>query len=53
MTAIRKHLRDFLAIIALLVVALIVSVIILANQRCRCRRVSPCSAATSWRSRRS
>jgi phospholipid/cholesterol/gamma-HCH transport system substrate-binding protein len=32
-TAIRKHLRDFLAILALLVVALIVSVIILANQR--------------------
>ncbi|HWM12816.1 MAG TPA: MlaD family protein [Solirubrobacteraceae bacterium] len=33
MTAIRKHLRDFLAIIALVVVALIVSVIILDNQR--------------------
>jgi phospholipid/cholesterol/gamma-HCH transport system substrate-binding protein len=32
-TAIRKHLRDVLAIIALLVVALIVSVIILDNQR--------------------
>jgi phospholipid/cholesterol/gamma-HCH transport system substrate-binding protein len=32
-TAIRKHLRDFAAIIALLVVALIVSVIILDNQR--------------------
>lgn len=33
MTAIRKHLRDFLAILALLVVALVVSAIILANQR--------------------
>jgi phospholipid/cholesterol/gamma-HCH transport system substrate-binding protein len=32
-TAIRKHLRDFLAIIVLLVIALIVAVIILANQR--------------------
>ena len=33
MTAIRKHLKDFAAIIALLVVALIVAVIILDNQR--------------------
>lgn len=33
MTAIRKHLRDFLAIIALLLVALVVTVIILDNQR--------------------
>jgi phospholipid/cholesterol/gamma-HCH transport system substrate-binding protein len=32
-TAIRKHLRDFLAILALLVIALVVSAIILANQR--------------------
>jgi phospholipid/cholesterol/gamma-HCH transport system substrate-binding protein len=33
MTAIRKHLVDFLAIIALIVVALIVAGVILANQR--------------------
>ena len=33
MTAIRKHLRDFVAIIVLLVIALIVAVIILDNQR--------------------
>ena len=33
MTAIRKHLPDFLAIIALLVISLIVGGIILANQR--------------------
>ena len=33
MTAIRKHLRDFVAILALLAIALVVSVIILANQR--------------------
>jgi phospholipid/cholesterol/gamma-HCH transport system substrate-binding protein len=33
MTAIRKHLRDFAAVIALLVIALVVAVIILANQR--------------------
>ncbi len=33
MTAIRKHLPDFLAILALLVVALIVTVVILDNQR--------------------
>jgi phospholipid/cholesterol/gamma-HCH transport system substrate-binding protein len=32
-TAIRKHLRDFVAIIVLLVIALIVAVVILANQR--------------------
>jgi phospholipid/cholesterol/gamma-HCH transport system substrate-binding protein len=32
-TAIRKHLRDFLALLALLVVALVVSVVILSNQR--------------------
>jgi phospholipid/cholesterol/gamma-HCH transport system substrate-binding protein len=32
-TAIRKHMRDFVAIVALLVIALIVSVIILDNQR--------------------
>jgi len=32
-TAIRKHLRDFLAIIVLLVISLIVAVFILANQR--------------------
>ena len=33
MTAIRKHLRDFVALIVLLVVALIVSLVIFANQR--------------------
>ena len=33
MTAIRKHLRDFVAIIVLLVIALVVAVIILDNQR--------------------
>lgn len=33
MTAIRKHLRDFVAIIVLLVIALVVSLFILANQR--------------------
>ena len=33
MTAIRKHVRDFVAIIVLLVVALIVSVVILSHQR--------------------
>ena len=33
MTAIRKHLRDFVAIIVLLLIALVVSVVILANQR--------------------
>ena len=33
MTAIRKHLRDFLAIIFLLVVALVVAVVILSHQR--------------------
>jgi phospholipid/cholesterol/gamma-HCH transport system substrate-binding protein len=32
-TAIRKHLRDFLAIILLLVVALVVAVVILSHQR--------------------
>jgi len=32
-TAIRKHMRDFIAIICLLVVALIVSLVILSNQR--------------------
>jgi phospholipid/cholesterol/gamma-HCH transport system substrate-binding protein len=32
-TAIRKHLRDFVAIIVLLLIALVVSVVILANQR--------------------
>jgi phospholipid/cholesterol/gamma-HCH transport system substrate-binding protein len=32
-TAIRKHLPDFLAILALLVISLVVAVIILANQR--------------------
>jgi phospholipid/cholesterol/gamma-HCH transport system substrate-binding protein len=32
-TAIRKHLRDFVAILALLAIALVVTVIILANQR--------------------
>jgi len=32
-TAIRKHLRDFVAILVLLVIALVVAVIILANQR--------------------
>jgi phospholipid/cholesterol/gamma-HCH transport system substrate-binding protein len=32
-TAIRKHLRDFVAIIVLLVISLIVAVVILANQR--------------------
>jgi phospholipid/cholesterol/gamma-HCH transport system substrate-binding protein len=32
-TAIRKHLRDFAAILGLLLIALVVSVIILANQR--------------------
>ena len=32
-TAIRKHLRDFAAIVGLLVIALIVAVIILDNQR--------------------
>jgi len=32
-TAIRKHLRDFLAIIFLLVVALVVALVILSNQR--------------------
>jgi phospholipid/cholesterol/gamma-HCH transport system substrate-binding protein len=32
-TAIRKHLRDFVAIVVLLVIALIVAVIILDNQR--------------------
>ena len=33
MTAIRKHLVDFIAIIALVVVALVVASVILANQR--------------------
>ena len=33
MTAIRKHLVDVVAIIALIVVALIVAGVILANQR--------------------
>jgi phospholipid/cholesterol/gamma-HCH transport system substrate-binding protein len=32
-TAVRKHLRDFVAIIVLLVIALAVAVVILANQR--------------------
>jgi phospholipid/cholesterol/gamma-HCH transport system substrate-binding protein len=32
-TAIRKHLRDFLAILALLVIGLVVAVVILDNQR--------------------
>jgi phospholipid/cholesterol/gamma-HCH transport system substrate-binding protein len=32
-TAIRKHLKDFIAIIVLLVISLIVAVVILANQR--------------------
>jgi phospholipid/cholesterol/gamma-HCH transport system substrate-binding protein len=32
-TAIRKHLRDFLAVLGLIVVALIVGVVILGNQR--------------------
>jgi phospholipid/cholesterol/gamma-HCH transport system substrate-binding protein len=32
-TAIRKHLRDFLAVLGLIVVALIVAVVILGNQR--------------------
>jgi phospholipid/cholesterol/gamma-HCH transport system substrate-binding protein len=32
-TAIRKHLRDFVAILVLLVIALIVALVILANQR--------------------
>ena len=34
-TAIRKHLRDFVAIAALLVVALVVTVYIVQNQRLR------------------
>ena len=33
MTAIRKHLRDFVAIVVLLVIALAVSLVILGNQR--------------------
>jgi phospholipid/cholesterol/gamma-HCH transport system substrate-binding protein len=33
MTAIRKHLRDFAAVIGLLLIALVVAVIILGNQR--------------------
>ena len=33
MVAIRKHLRDFLAIVVLLIVALVVSVVILSHQR--------------------
>jgi phospholipid/cholesterol/gamma-HCH transport system substrate-binding protein len=32
-TAIRKHLRDFVAILVLLVIALVVALVILANQR--------------------
>jgi len=32
-TAIRKHLRDFVAVVGLFVIALAVAVVILGNQR--------------------